>query len=343
MPHKFHSGVFVESAAWHGLGTVIPEATNTEAMFRQAGALYEVVPRPLFLGGPDGVPSSIPLTGHRAIVHSESGKLMSVQTDKYECIQNTQLLEVANALREDTSLEAVVVLDEGRKATFTAKINAIEGAVTPNDLIQLKLVACTSHDGSQAFTLMWVPFRVECANLLAMALSVGDRTGRIMRIPHFGNPNATIARLPEIIDLAGRSFTTTIEELQAMAATPCNTLLFQKYLEAVYADELRVPINDTRGDASTRRQRRVSDLPGYNIIHDAWQGDMRGADLPGVQGTLYGAYNAITHFVRYDALKNKDGEDNPDRQARRYGSLLVGRNSGIIQKARAAALELTRA
>ena len=193
---------------------------------------------------------------------------------------------------------------------------------------------------------MYSPVRVVCANTLSAALNLGETTmrrgkkRRMTRIRHTANAQALIQRLPEIMDFASRTFTHTVEELEALAKTPCLSEQFNEFCRNLYADELAVPINDVRGDASTERPRRLDDLPVYHAISNLFNGDAIGYDMPHMHGTMYGAYQAVAEFYSHGVYSNY--ADPVEAARKRLESLWFGPAAKRIETARELALAATR-
>lgn len=334
MSHQFSSGAFFHGqAAWHGLGTVVDGTLPAREAFALGNADWEVLSTPIL------DPTGQPIDGYQAITRGDNGKVLSVQKASYTIVQNEQLIRLAEALHEDAEMSAVCVLDEGRKVTFTAKINGAEGEVLKGDEICQYLVGATSHDGSISFQTLFTPVRVVCNNTLSAALGHADRTGATAKgkrisIRHTTNCNTLIDRLPEIIDIKRQQFTAGLEELEAMAAKPCTTAQFKAYCEKVFADQLAGIVNDKRGDKTTARPKALQDLPAWDSVANKFAGDGIGFDIKGVQGTYWGAYNAVTEWATHEAGRGNDLE----AARRRLESLYWGTSAATIAKAHALAL-----
>lgn len=336
MAHQFSSGVFFNNEpAWHKLGTVLDGTLPAREAFAIANADWNVLSTPIF------DPAGQPISGYQAITRGDNGAVLSVQKDSYTIVQNEQLIKLAEALREDASMDAVVVLSEGRKVAFTARINNSEGEVVKNDEICQYLIGCTSHDGSIAFQTIFSPIRVVCQNTLSATLNHADRQDaagkrKRMSIRHTTNCNALIERLPEIIDFKRQQFSHTLEELQAMAAKPCSSEQFQLYCSQVFADQLAGTVNDKRGDKATARPKTLQDLPAWNSIAAKFHGEGIGSTIKGVEGTMWGAYNAITEHLTHDA--GRAASDSIETARKRLESLYWGTGAVVLNKAHALAL-----
>ena len=337
MAHQFTSGVFLHNqSAWHKLGTVLDGTLPAREAFSIAQADFTVAGRPIY----DADMRAI--DGYQAITRTDTGTTLSVMNGTYTLVQNEQLIRVAEALHEDATMDAVCVLAEGRKVTFTARIRQAEGDVLRGDTIHQYLVGCTSHDGSIAFQILFSPIRVVCQNTLSAALGEAARSsrkGKVCRIRHTRNANVLIAQLPALIDFQRQQFTGGLAELRAMAATPCTSAQFRTYIESVFAEQLSGTINARRGDTSTARPRRLEDLPAWDSLAHKFHGRAIGSDIPGVKGSYWGAYQALTEFLSHDAGRAKD----PTEAARqRLESLYWGQGATALTRAHELALAATR-
>lgn len=340
MPALFESGCFFQDPAWHRSGHVLQAPIPAEEMFRLAEADFGVHTTSVFWFDESAFPRKIKIDGYKALIRSDKQEVLSIVSEDYRVLQNSRtLLPLAQALREDTQLSAVCVLDRGRRVTTSAKILTATRDVADGDPIDAYISAVNSFDMKMAFTVTISPVRIVCNNTLQAAIASGDRNANIVRIPHVGNAEELVKQVPSIIDFGARRLTATIEELQAMAKVTCGTNLFREYLERVWAADLKVPINDVRGDDSTQRERRLEDLPCFrDVTSNYLEGKGIGMDMPHASGTLYGAYNSITQFLSHQYL-----EGGKDSEPRRRFSLQFGKNARILQRAHEQALELTRA
>ena len=130
MAHQFTSGVFLHNqSAWHKLGTVLDGTLPAREAFRIAKADFTVAGRPIYDA------DMRPIDGYQAITRTDTGTTLSVMNGTYTLVQNEQLIRLAEALHEDATMDAVCVLAEGRKVTFTARIRQAEGDVLRGDTI----------------------------------------------------------------------------------------------------------------------------------------------------------------------------------------------------------------
>ena len=336
MAHQFSSGVFCyNKPAWHRLGVIVDGTLSAREAFRIANADFQVAGKPVFDADMQPIP------GYLAITRMDSGRTLSVMTETYTPIQNESLIRIAEALHEDINMDAVCVLSDGKKVTFTARIRGAEGDVVPGDPVQQYLIGCTSHDGSIPFQLLFSPIRVVCQNTLSAALGIANnqhRRDNSIRIRHTKNAESLIARLPELVDIRRKQFIGGLDELRHMAATPCSMVQFRQYISTVFADQLQGSVNDVRGDASTARPRVLEDLPAWPSVLRKFDGEAIGSDLLAIRGSVWGAYQAVTEYITHESGKVK----NPVEAARkRMESIYWGSSADVITKAHAAAMTIS--
>lgn len=335
MTHQFSSGIFCyNKPAWHRLGVVVDGTLPAREAFRIAHADFQVAGRPVF----DQDMRAIP--GYQAITRTDNGKTLSVMTKTYTPIQNEALIRVAEALHEDTSMDAVCVLANGKRVTFTARVRGAEGDVVPGDPVQQYLIGSTSHDGSIPFQLLFSPVRVVCQNTLSAALGLAAsqrQSNGSISVRHTKNADALIRRLPELVDVRRRQFLGGLVELRQMASTPCSMAQFRQYTGKVFADQLQGTVNDIRGDKSTARPKVLDDLPAWPSVLHKFAGGAIGSDLVASRGTAWGAYQAITEYISHEAGRAKDPLD---AARQRLESVYWGQGSGIITRAHHQALTI---
>ena len=335
MTHQFSSGVFCyNKPAWHRLGVVIDGTLSAREAFSVANADFHVAGRPVFDADMQ------PIAGYQAITRMDTGRTLSVMTETYTPIQNESLIRIAEALHEDINMDAVCVLSDGKKVTFTARIRGAEGDVVPGDPVQQYLIGCTSHDGSIPFQLLFSPIRVVCQNTLSAALGLASNQrhrDNSIRIRHTKNAEQLIQRLPELVDVRRRQFIGGLDELRHMAARPCTMAQFRHYISNVFPDQLQGTVNDIRGDKSTARPKVLDDLPAWPSVLRKFEGDAIGSDLAASGGTVWGAYQAVTEYISHESGRAKDPIE-ASRQ--RLESVYWGLAGERISKAHQAALSI---
>jgi len=318
------------------VGTMVPENVSASEAFAIAGLDWTADKRPCFYMGPDG---PIPAVDHCSIVRSDTNQLLGIHGKGYEPVQHTALINLLDYLREDIEIENVLSIRGGRKLYVTASIRA-EAEVLPGDKVRRYLHAFNSHDGSSSFGVFFSDVRLACANqltyLTGKAAGEASRSGSGLRMKHTASVTQFAQNLPALINLERRTFAQSIDQLRDLTKMTLTPELARRVLESTYADKLTQPLKDK--ETGKKRARTLNDLPEIGIIRSHYSGDTGlGMQLPGMRGTPYALFNAITQFETWDAGRAKDATE---RARARLISLWGGESARRIDRAREACLAL---
>lgn len=319
------------------VGTMVPENVSASEAFAIAGLDWTADKRPCFFMGPDGPVQS---PEHCSIVRSDNDALLGIHGSGYTPVQNAALINLLDYLREDIKIENVLSIRQGRKIFATVSIQA-EDEVVPGDRVRRYLHAFNSFDGSSSFGVFFSDVRLACANQLnyltgkAVGQAVSDGTG--LRMKHTASVTGFAERLPQLIDLERRAFRQSISELRDITGVTLTTEIARRVLESTYADKLATPIKDKA--SGELRPRTIVDLPEIDTIRSHYAGvtGLGITSIPGIRGTAYALFNAITQFETHDAGR---GKDETERARTRLESLWGGTSARRIAKAREACLAL---
>ena len=328
MAHEFTSGIMLNGEkAWHGLGTVMDGTLPAREAFIRANALYNVQKVPLYTGNPED-PSTLQQVQQRVgVQRADNGEILGTVSPNYELIQNETLCRFAEALRDDCVMDTVVVLKKGAKVAFTARILGSETNVLPGDTVHRNIVGYLGHDGFTSFGGIFTNVRVVCQNTLGFAQQDGKRSGKQFTIKHNKNDVAQIDNVLRNIDVARQSFAQVVENYQRMSEVEMDFDLYRKWLAQVY----EMPA--VKQEDGTLREGEITDSPvKWNKLWKAWAGGY-GSQIEGVQGTLWGAFNAVTEVE--SSLRT-----NPSKNSSRLQSAVWGSGSRIIERAETLANQL---
>jgi hypothetical protein len=147
-----------------------------------------------------------------------------------------------------------------------------------------------SHDGTQAVRVGFTPIRVVCSNTLRLAHH--DKAGKLIRVLHFGNVVTALDQLRAVINTVDGEFEATAQQYRTLARRKINRSDLRKYVRKVL------------GFDATEEVKPVTQKIIDSIEHLFDFG--KGAELPGVKGTVWGAYNAISEHLSYQRGKTQD-------------------------------------
>lgn len=286
MAHEIENMFSVRETPWHGLGRVLPESPDWDKVLTLAGLNWQVSTRTLQTFTPDGRPLSVPT--HRAIVRDFDDSVLSVMTKDYKVVQNDELIGVARPLYDAGAVrwETAGSLAGGKRVWFLGKVTIDPVEIVPGDPVVAFLLLSNSHDGSLAVRIGFTPVRVVCANTLAMAHN--DGASRFLALRHSAGVHDAMQAISEGLDAGRRAFQVTAEQYRTIAKVSLADDVLPEYVRLVYApkDEAAPP--------------RILETV-ERLVEEG-----RGTDLPGVKGTLWAAYNAVTEHLAYERGNDRD-------------------------------------
>jgi phage/plasmid-like protein (TIGR03299 family) len=323
MAHEFHSGIMMNGErAWHKLGEVIEGTLPAREAFTRADALFNVEKRPLFVKDADGNLQQI--EQRVAVCRMDNNVVLGTVSPQYELIQNETLCQLAEMLRDDIIMDTVVVLKKGARVAFTGKIIGTDASIVEGDKIHRNFVGYLGHDGMTSFGGIFTDVRVVCQNTLGFAQGDGARSGKQFSVNHTKIGVAQIDEILRNIDVARQTFGKHVEEYKRMAEAPMDFEGYKKWLSHLYnMPSVQTPEGIRHGS--------IDDSPRkWEKLRNAYVGGY-GTSLDGVQGTVWGGYNAVTEVE----TSLRDG-----KLSTRFQSATWGQGSRVVERARESALQL---
>lgn len=311
MSHEFETGFFVSQPAWHELGTVLREAPSIDEAIVAAGLDWNVRLEDLQIAS-DGRAVT-----HRATVRDSDNSILGVVGPSFVPLQNKDAFAWFQPLIDsgEVQLEAAGSLRAGRRVWVLGKV-ASETEIVPGDVVRQYVLLAHGHDGSLAIRLGFTSVRVVCANTLRASMDADKET--LVKINHLKGAEAALKRVRAAMDLAGRKFKYNADQMRQLARCGCTIDQVKWYAREVFAGEGE----GTNERAVPRVVARVVEL---------FDGAGRGIDLPGVRGTVWGAYNAITEITTHHKGRTADA---------RVDSAWFGENGRLANRALDVGLKL---
>lgn len=327
--------VYVGKKPWHDVGVKLASTpTSTAEVFQLANMAWTVRREQLMMA--DG------RTVERfAVVRNTDGRVLGTVGPDWRPIQHAEkfpgILDPFLAAGQAT-IETAGTLFDGQRVWVLLKINRPDAVIVSksDDRVAKYLLVAVGYDGTLSFTAGLVPERVVCHNTLSAALK---GRSNFVRIRHTAGGNeavdaltATIGEIDARIEKAAEVFRalasvdiTSAKQLRAYVNTvfPAPKKA-PKALEAAPAGDtfedllqrpaiLNVTTSTATGPAPMLAQpteedqeegRRIFD----RILHLYENG--RGNDLPGVRGTAWAAYNAVTEYNTWERGRSTDNRLN---------------------------------
>lgn len=298
---------------WHKNGVGFDQPFTSEEAIIAAKLGYEVTKAPLYLANGTRAGSSF------ATVNGDTGEVLGIVGDRYEVLQNKSAFTFFDSLLTDAGAryETAGALGKGERIWLMARM---PGTLMPtkDDEVLPYCLLTNSHDGSGTIQVRFTLIRVVCQNTLTAAMRGAKE---IVNIRHTKSAQNNLAIAGEILRDYVTHFGAMNERLSLLAATPISDESMDEYLFKLFGD----PSEAESPATVTRIQNKI------NAVQDHYENGM-GAKLPGVKGTLWGAYNAAVEWADYE-FPVRGGQD-------RTSSILFGAANDFRQNAFDAAMEL---
>lgn len=314
MPANVESMMYAGAVPWHRQGTRLDNpATASEAM-TSAGLDWDVQKQPLYTG-----PSRDILIKDRHVVcrmdrldQPDGGQLGVVGRD-YQPLQNREAFGFLDPVvgEGEAIYHTAGAIRKGRQVWMLAKLPGII-RVAGDDITEKYVLLSNSHDGSSAVRIGLTPIRVVCQNTLNLALRHMD--GLVIR--HDADVAARVRAAHRLLGFINTQLEVAGTQMQRMAATPMAGTRLRDYFEGV------LPMSEV-----TEQNRLI-----VGNRHNRWSELFsvgEGNSMPGVRGSLFAAYNAITQWV--------DRESYTPRHKEPLRSIWFGQGARLKQQAFAVA------
>lgn len=316
MAHRITSSdgaIFFSQPAWHGIGTVLTsEPSPTEAMTKSGLNWPAVKSTDIAIVLPNGGVAST--SDYAGIIRGDTGEVLSIQSARYQIIQNEEVFGLAYALGREVKVESAFSMDGGRRVVVLCRGNTIVPSNSRNDEIHRYFALVNSHDGSYSFMAFPTSVRVVCHNTASQAIGEARTAQRAYTVRHKGNMSQKMAEAEEALTMyrkTGEVFARTVDALSRRDMTSTE---IQKFWVDVYG-ALYTPIV---ANPKTEQERANNAEAAARIA--GWAGTFDGerASL-GASPSLWQAANAVTRDIQHGKRRG-----NSDPAARPFSNLVGG-------------------
>ena len=344
MAHAVESMAYVGETPWHGLGTNLEAPPSVAEAIRVAGLNWQV--NLVRLQMPDGRQ-----VDRYATVRSTDNKVLGTVGPDYVPVQNDRAFAFFEPYVQSgaATIDTAGSLRGGSRVWMLAQISRPDSVIVPaaDDRVRKYLVLANGHDGSLALHVGLTPIRVVCQNTLSAALDLHTAPGRrriaVLKIRHTSGAEDAMAEVQETIAQADADFERAAEVFRALAGRSVNAAALKRYVDLVFrpkrqqiaeggagaaidavafmADLRSEQARAELADEILTKQKETKDRI-YDSVVSLFEGG-RGNDAPGVRGTAWAAYNAVTEYLSWE----RGSQDN------RVNAALVGGDSGLGARA----------
>ena len=319
MSHDIISTAWSGQVPWHGLGVKVANDLTPEQMMKAAGLDYTVskVQAYIEVGG-----RRVPFDNSQALVRDDTGEILARVTDGWKPYQHRDVFSFFRkfVLSGEMEMHTAGALRAGRSGIMAWMLAKMDDSFTlfEGDQVDSYLLFTNPHVYGKAITVMFTPIRVVCSNTLTMALSTLD--GPAVRFTHRSEFDPKIVE--RVLGLASREndiYRQAAERLAAVKVTRDNMI---EYFNALFP----APESKDMSQPAKTCLSLVYTQPGKEHA----------------EGTLWPAFNAVTHFVdfKYGKPKRESNDNDPHEVDRRLYASWYGQNQRLKRTALKKALDM---
>lgn len=266
----------VREKPWHGLGTIVAEAPDSQAALTLAGLDWTVIQKDILT-----VDGSEPIRGFKANVRDSDGSVLGIVTDRYKVVQNAEAFAFTDALLgAGVRYETAGSLQGGKRTWMLARLP--QKYIINGDEITPYMVFMNSHDGSGAIKVAMTPIRVVCQNTLNMALAIAKRS---WSCNHVGNIEDKMQDARDTLLYAEKYMAELGKTIDALCQKKLSDNKVYEYLDELF------PMNESMTEQQKKNIMKMKDDVKLRYF-DA-------PDLQHVEKNAYRFINAISDFATH--------------------------------------------
>lgn len=168
MAHEIETMAYSGEVPWHGLGEKVPNDLSPAQMLDKAGLDWEVKKVKAFVE----LNGKKVFTGTEALVRESDNKLLTMVSDSWNPVQNSEALEFFHdfVAAGDMEMHTAGSLKEGKVVWALAKVKE-SFDLFKGDQIDSYLLFTNPHQFGKSVDIRFTPIRVVCNNTLTLSLS----------------------------------------------------------------------------------------------------------------------------------------------------------------------------
>lgn len=266
---------YVRETPWHGLGTRVVEAPDSEEALELAGLNWKVRQEPIYTD------NNLLIPGYKANVRDLDDKVLGVVTDRYKVVQNDEAFAFTDGLLgEGVRYETAGALLDGRKVWILARMP--REFIINGEQISPYLVFSNTHDGSGAIKVAVTPIRVVCNNTLNLALSTAKRSWSMV---HTGDVQGKMEEAKQTLFMAEKYMSRLGREFETLRKIELTDRQVMDYIK------LLLPYENEDNSLHVRNINRLRE--------DMQKRYFDASDLKDVGNNAYRFVNAVSDFATH--------------------------------------------
>ena len=275
MSANVESMFYVRTAPWHGLGTKVIEAPDSEGALVAAGRNWNVVQEPIYTREEEMI------DGYRANVRDSDRRVLGVVTDRYKIVQNREAFAFTDELLgEGVRYETAGSLQGGRRVWLLAHMP--REYIISGERISPYLLFSNAHDGSGAIKVALMPIRVVCQNTLNLALNTAKRS---WSMNHTGDIRGKMKEAKDTLFMAETYMDELGKEFESLRKKKLTDKQVMDYIEIL------LPVEDGSTPQQIRNMKRLQE--------DMKRRYFDAPDLKDVGNNAYRFINAVSDFATH--------------------------------------------
>jgi phage/plasmid-like protein (TIGR03299 family) len=275
---------------WHGLGQIVANAMTTKEAIELANLDYEVKRADVQFTTQENV---VPIKGYYATYRTDTNEYLGMVKSRYEIVQNADAFTFFDSIIDsgEAIFETAGALGRGERIFLLAKL--------PDDIkiggedINKYLLLTNSHDGTSSLLVGLTHTRVVCNNTLQAALK--DMTNRVS-IDHVSGAKDKIKEASRVMGLASKYSAEVSEIFNQMVDRRMTEGEYHEFFTKILKPEyVEVDTPEKMAEMSTKLKNTIDATMQFALTHPT-------QTTPEANGTLWGAYNAVSGYFNY--IKN---------------------------------------
>ena len=289
------SMMYFGETPWHNLGKKLDRPATASEAIEAAGLGFQVDKMPLKIES-----LNIPVQNHYATVRTDTMDILGVVGSRYTPIQNKDAFSTFDALvgEGQAIYHTAGALGKGERIWILAKLPDYI-RVRGDDIVGKYLLLTNTHDGSSTVSVKLTPIRVVCENTLSVALS---GTEQQVHIRHTMQAGEKLKGAHEILGLSNKLFEVVGRYYTNMSFKEINAVMLNQYVNKVFP----LPLFPMHASYMKATHEKIIELYETGV----------GSEM--AEGTLWGAYNAVTEYVDHYRLESRS--DSMRLKSMWYGS-----------------------
>jgi len=300
MAHEIRSNdtvLLARTAAWHGLGIVLPD-TFTPAEALAIGGLNWTVEESTALTATfaeaDGSATRNIVDSHKTLRRSDDKTVLGTVGAGYGIVQNSTLADIANtfSLAGQVRCETAGSLFGGRKVWFLLDGSTVDVGGR-GDIVNRYIMLHNAHDGTASLGADIITTRVVCNNTYMGALAESKRKGgAFFRFRHTSNIGLRIDDAKTALQGYAAQAAADDAAMNAMAAKSLTRAEIQSlWTDVLVALDGPIASNPRNESEQRRREKAISELASMSRVFDA-EARQYGA-------SAWVAANAVTNVIEH--------------------------------------------